>query len=160
MIQLVEHAPPKLVGWFRSGHTEHLKNGTRDLPYPASCSAMMDGCKETVHMRCCHWLATSSAFTTKIAAWTTAQANEDRLRRPLVTLRKEYVSETELHLLLKRFGGYFQTLDEENPQYFFQIVRVIWRLKCKGMFSILEVYVTFAPNGLNCLYIWEITYCC
>jgi len=39
------------------------------VPCSVSSSAMIGGCKETVHMRCCRRLATSSAFTTKIAAW-------------------------------------------------------------------------------------------
>jgi len=43
--------------------------------YPASCSALMGGCKETVHPRYCHWLATGAAFTAKAVAWPTAHAS-------------------------------------------------------------------------------------
>jgi len=32
---------------------------------PASCSVLMGGCMGTLHARCCHWLATSAAFTAK-----------------------------------------------------------------------------------------------
>jgi len=38
---------------------------------PASCSALMDGCKETVD--CWHRLAASAVFIAKVAAWPTAQ---------------------------------------------------------------------------------------
>ena len=34
---------------------------------PTSCSALMGGCKEENHTRCCHFLATSAAFTAKVA---------------------------------------------------------------------------------------------
>jgi len=40
---------------------------------PASCSALMDGCKGTVDVRCCNWLDTSAAFTAKVASWPMAQ---------------------------------------------------------------------------------------
>jgi len=30
-----------------------------------SCLAIMGGCKDTVQVRCCHWLATSAAFAAK-----------------------------------------------------------------------------------------------
>ena len=56
---------------------------------PASCSALMGGCKRTVYARCCHWLATSVAFTAKATAWSTGYASGNGRRRPLVTLRKE-----------------------------------------------------------------------
>jgi len=43
-----ESAPKagRLDSW--SGHTEELKT------FPVACSALMGGCKETVHMQCCH----------------------------------------------------------------------------------------------------------
>ena len=40
---------------------------------PASCSALMGGCKETIHARCCQLLPTNAAFTMKKATWHTAQ---------------------------------------------------------------------------------------
>jgi len=46
----------------------------------------MGGCKGTVHAQCCHWLATSAAFT--------YGANKQEVgATPLVTLRKEAQSE-------------------------------------------------------------------
>jgi len=51
---------------------------------PASCSALIGGCKGgAVHARCCHWLTTTAAFTAKPAAWPTAQASGDGRHRPL-----------------------------------------------------------------------------
>ena len=48
---------------------------------------LMHGCKETVHVRSYHWLATSAGFTVKVPAWPTAQVSGDGRSRPLVTLR-------------------------------------------------------------------------
>ena len=50
----------------------------------------------TVHARCCHWLATSAAFTAKVAAWSTAQVSGDRRRWALVTFQKEYQANTRI----------------------------------------------------------------
>ena len=44
----------------------------------------------TIHALCCHWLATSAAFTAKVPAWSTAQVSWGGGRRPLVTFPKEY----------------------------------------------------------------------
>jgi len=41
------------------------------------CLALMGGFKGTVHARCRHWLATSAAFTAKVAVWPTAQESAD-----------------------------------------------------------------------------------
>ena len=40
---------------------------------PDACSALMGECKGRVHAWCCHWLATSAAFTAKLAVWSWAQ---------------------------------------------------------------------------------------
>jgi len=55
----------------------------------------MGGCEETVRARCCLSLATNVAFTSKVAAWSTAQASGEGHRRPLVTLRNGYRTESE-----------------------------------------------------------------
>jgi len=40
---------------------------------PATYLVLMgDGCKGQLLARCCHWPATSAAFTAKVAAWPTA----------------------------------------------------------------------------------------
>jgi len=44
---------------------------------PASCSALMFGCKERVPTRCFHWLAINAAFTAKAEAGPTVQARGD-----------------------------------------------------------------------------------
>jgi len=44
---------------------------------PTSCSALMDWCEGTVLARYCHWLATSAAFTAKVAAWPTVKESRD-----------------------------------------------------------------------------------
>jgi len=44
---------------------------------PTSSSALMDGCRETVHEQWCHWLVTSGAFTVKTNTWPTMQASGD-----------------------------------------------------------------------------------
>ena len=54
--------------------TEDSKNITSLATCPAACSALVDGCKGTVHARCCRCLATSAAFTAKVAAWPTTQS--------------------------------------------------------------------------------------
>ena len=63
--------------------------------------ALMDGCKRKLHALCCHWFATSAAFTAKVAAWPAAQADGNGRRRPLVTLpkcvQKPSMNETELN---------------------------------------------------------------
>jgi len=46
-----------------------MKNCTSTL-----CSALMDVCKRTLHARCFHWLATSAAFTAKVAVWPTVRS--------------------------------------------------------------------------------------
>jgi len=51
---------------------------------PASCSALMDGCKEAIHA---HWLAIRAPLTAKVVVWPTAQASGYGRRRPLVTLQ-------------------------------------------------------------------------
>jgi len=53
----------------------------------ASCSMLKGGFKGTVHVGCCHWLATNAA-TVKAAGWPAAQASGDRRRRPLLAFRK------------------------------------------------------------------------
>jgi len=66
---------------------------------PASCSALMGGWKRTVYARCCHWLATSAAFTAKAVAWSTGHASGSGRRRPPITLGKQQkrkFDETEL----------------------------------------------------------------
>lgn len=82
---------------------QYWRNTTTALPYfaPLFCNLValheqkvisclaLNGCKEKVHARCCHCLALNAAFTTKVAAWPTAQASGDGLRWPLATLRKQ-----------------------------------------------------------------------
>jgi len=46
-----------------------------------------------VHAQCCHWLATSAAFTAKEVAWSTMQASGDGRHWLLVTFRKEHRSQ-------------------------------------------------------------------
>ena len=48
------------------------KYNIRAIPY--SICYILDGCKETVHARCCHWLATSAAFTAKATSLPTSQS--------------------------------------------------------------------------------------
>jgi len=57
--RLVGYVPPELVGWFNCwlGHTKDLKMGLDACP--ASCTTLMDGCKEIVHVWCCHWFSDS-----------------------------------------------------------------------------------------------------
>jgi len=50
----------------------------------ANCSsALMGGCKEKAHARCCHWLATNAAFTAKVAARPSAQTSGNGRRWPI-----------------------------------------------------------------------------
>ena len=65
------------IGYYRVGHTEDLKN-----------SSLL----AAVQPRARRWWVGAkiyAEFTTKTAAWHTAQVNRDGRRRPLVTLRKE-----------------------------------------------------------------------
>ena len=63
--------------------------GTLLAACPASCPWLMNRCKETIHARRCHWLATSAASTAKATAWPTAIKWRGG-RRPLVALQREY----------------------------------------------------------------------
>ena len=54
----------------------------------ASCSLMRGcNCKETVHQRCCYWLATSEALTAKVAACPRGASKRRCRRWPLVQKR-------------------------------------------------------------------------
>ena len=57
------------VDWARAIKSGRL--GSLLATCPASCSALMG----TVDARCWHWLATSAAFTAKVAAWGTSQVS-------------------------------------------------------------------------------------
>jgi len=39
----------------------------------------MDGDKGNLHVWCCHWLATSAAFNTKVALWTMGRVRDECL---------------------------------------------------------------------------------
>jgi len=56
----------------------------------ALCSVLMDGCKKTVHIWQCDWLAINAAFTNKVAVQPMVQASRDGQNRSLMTLLKEY----------------------------------------------------------------------
>ena len=69
---------PNIFSWSWGSNPSRVKPRTWKTVLaacPAPCSVLMDGCKEAVHERCCHWLATSAAFTAKPAAWPTAQVS-------------------------------------------------------------------------------------
>jgi len=54
----------------RLGHTEDLKNCTYELrPVHAASCSVLNGFKEKLHARFCHWPATSASFTAKLTAW-------------------------------------------------------------------------------------------
>ena len=70
---------------FPSQHTEAGRLGSipgRVIPKTgktvlAACVQplwLMLGISEKLHERCCHWLATSAAFTAKVVAWSTVQS--------------------------------------------------------------------------------------
>jgi len=94
VLQLVEYPPPNLVGYgFNSRSVMPKTWQTLPAACPALCSALMIGCKEKFHARCCHWLVINAAFVTKVAVWPMAQANGDGHRWPFVPLRKEWKNE-------------------------------------------------------------------
>ena len=63
-------------GWVRLPVRSYRRLGKTVLAaWPASCSILMGWCKDMVNAPCCHWLTTSAAFTAKVAAWSTAQAD-------------------------------------------------------------------------------------
>jgi len=64
---------------------------------PTSCSALMVGCKGTVHARCCHWLASSAAFTAKVAAWPTVHESSDGHRADLSWCERSTTTERKLN---------------------------------------------------------------
>jgi len=51
---------------------------TKDWLNTKTFTSVVNG--QQIHARCCHWLATSAAFTAKVTAWLTAQASGDRRR--------------------------------------------------------------------------------
>jgi len=55
----------------------------------STCSASMGGWNENIYVQSCHWLASNAAFTMRITVSPMhAQANRDRRRWQMVTLRK------------------------------------------------------------------------
>jgi len=121
--QLMEHAATK-AGRLSSvpGRVMPKTCKTAYAGCLASFSALMGGCKRTVHTRCCHWLATSAAFTAKAVTWSTAQASRNGRRRPLVTLRKEYRNRVwvELGLNITVNSLYSKYVVDRGEGYFFR----------------------------------------
>ena len=88
----------------RSGHTEDVRSSSLHAARHAPCSVWMGGCKETVHVCCCHWLAvaTSAAFTAKAATWPAVQTSRDgrpRTTRDTPERSTKTDQETELNLV-------------------------------------------------------------
>jgi len=63
-----------------------------------ACLALMGGCKETVHVQCCHRLTTNAAFTAKAVAWPMVQTSGNGCCRSLDTMKrvqKPLINKTE-----------------------------------------------------------------
>ena len=77
-----ERAPQMLVGWVRFpvGSDRRLEKRYCLSSLVLSVNGRVQG---KVNARCWHWLATSAAFTAKVAAWPTAQVSGEWGSRPL-----------------------------------------------------------------------------
>jgi len=82
----------KLIDWVQFPVGSYQRLETVLAVCPASCSALMWGCKDNSCM-VLHWLTASIAFIAKAAVWPMLRLSRDGCIRPLTTLQKEYETE-------------------------------------------------------------------